>query len=99
MSEETLRMISDAKRVSTDHLHSLGIKDDLSNAVALGTIGSLTIENERVCPDYLEQFSEGWWFAHYCGHAEYFVVNLVPAFGESMKQVTNALAKFARENT
>lgn len=54
--------IQDAKRASEKHLKSLGLKEDMSNAVCVGTLGGMVFENENDCPIYIGNVKVGWWF-------------------------------------
>lgn len=62
MSDDFVKMIQDAKAASVEYLASIGVEDDLSNAVMTPTLGGHVIENERDCPTYVSGITPGWWF-------------------------------------
>ncbi|MEH2536472.1 MULTISPECIES: hypothetical protein [unclassified Bradyrhizobium] len=87
MTDDFIDQVANAKRQSQEFLCSIGIKDNLSNAVTTGHIGSFIIENmaENMaeCPAYLAGITEGLWWTRYRGAADGPQVVYVREWGDS----------------
>jgi hypothetical protein len=59
--EDFVAYLMSAKRAIEEHLKSLGLKEDMSNAVCVGALGGTVFENENDCPLYLSRITEGYW--------------------------------------
>jgi len=80
--DDFLRLLVSAKREYEEHLKSLGLKDDISNAVCVGTLGGMVFENENDCPLYIRGITDGWWFVK-GRNGIVFIVNVNSSAGES----------------
>ena len=61
MSDDFMNTLLDAKRASEEKLISIGLKEDMSNAVCVGTLGGVVFECQDDCPLYIRTVTDGYW--------------------------------------